>query len=53
MKSLIVIALEKVCMAIDNNIIPLLPERMQVHWFCPLAELSARLDEKWNTGEWQ
>lgn len=22
-------------------------------WHCPLADLSARLDERWNTGVWK
>jgi hypothetical protein len=53
MKKLIVVALEKLCTFIDTRIVEYLPERIQVHWYCKLAELSARLDEKWKTGVWK
>lgn len=52
-KKFIVVGLEKSCNFIDYRIIPHLPEGLQAHWYCHLAELSARLDERWKTGVWE
>lgn len=52
MKRLLVVFLEKLCTFIDATVISNLSEKIQMHWYCQLAELSARLDEKWKTGEW-
>ncbi len=53
MKKYVVILLEKICTGIDFIVLRFMPEKLQLKWHCQLAELSSRLDEKWQTGVWK
>jgi len=54
LKHFIVWALESLCNVIDTVIMALpKPIKNRIPWGCPLANLSADLDESWETGHWK